>query len=80
MDQWESNCCGYYFTTQDLLVTWLPNTDLVLAFDVLRPWSIHNSLVPPPNPPKSNNPPDNAITNPRSNVNNLYWDPRIVGD
>ena len=62
-----------------LLMTWLSNTDLVLAFVALctqpaQPW------VPPPNPPNpadSVNPPN---PNPRSNVNKLNWDPRIVGD
>ena len=64
----------------NLLVTWLPNTDLVSAFDTIRPPPVHNLWVPPPNPPNPVNPPNNTNANPRSNVNNLNWDPRIVGD
>ena len=59
------------------MVTWLPNTDLVLAFMALHPCPIQNSpLVPSLNPPNLANPPN---TNPRSNVNNRIQDPRIIG-
>ena len=83
MNQWDPSAvdiipplkfCDYLnnWIQGNLLVTWLPNTDSVSAFDEIYPPCVcaYNGYVPAPAPaPNPVNPP-NAAT-PRSNVNNL---------